>query len=301
MDRLKSFEVFSKVADVGSFAAAARTLGISAPMATKHVQDLEIELGVRLFHRTTRRVSLTEAGHALNLRCKSFLAEIEEALTEAGHMQAEPRGLLRVNAPLTFGRAHLTRAIAEFQARYSEISIDLTLNDRTVDIVDEGFDLAIRIGLLDDSSLVSRKLAPCRMVLCASPEYLARSGTPERPEDLTKHNCLIYAYFKQAKRWNFACDGDEIAVNVEGDFRANFGEALVEAAAAGRGITLEPSFTVAPYLRDGRLVPLLPAFKPRELAIYAVYPPSRMLPQKVRAFIDHLATSFGAKPYWDDL
>lgn len=300
MDRLKSMEVFAKVVDMGSFVAAAEALGISRPMASKHVQSLEAQLGVRLLNRTTRKISLTEAGRSFHLRCQSIFEEIDEALIEAGNLRTEPRGTLRINAPITFGRAHLTRTLASFQTRYPDVSIDLTLNDRFVDIVDEGFDLAIRVGRLGDSSLIARKLAPCRLVVCAAPDYLEARGTPQHPCELSGHNCLIYGYFTQDKTWSFEEEGSVLNVPVDGDFRTNLGEAVVEAAAAGRGIILEPSFTVAPYLEDGRLVPILADYRPRDLTIHAVYPSSRLLPQKVRMLIDHLAATFGAKPYWDE-
>ena len=301
MDRLQSLKVFVEVADCESFIAAARKLGISRPMVSKHVQELENELGVRLFNRTTRQVSLTEAGAAFKFRCDTILAELTDAVAEAGQAQVEPSGLLRINAPLTFGRAHLVPAITAFQSVHPDIRIDLTLNDRTVDIVDEGFDLAIRIGSLTDSSLLARKLAPCQMVLCASPQYLTQAPELDEPEDLASHNCLIYAYFQQEKTWTFDGPQGEAAIKVDGDFRTNFGEALVEAALQGRGIVLEPSFTVHRHLKSGRLVRLLPDHAPRELGIYAVYPPSRMLPQKVRSFIDHLADRLRPEPYWDDV
>ncbi len=299
MDRLSSMEVFVKVVETGSFVAASDALGISRPMASKHVASLESTLGVRLLNRTTRTLSLTEAGRSFHLRCKSIFEEIDTAMAEAGNLQVEPKGQLRINAPLTFGRAHLTHAIAAFQHAHPGIAIDLTLNDRVVDIVDEGFDLAIRIGLLADSSLIARKLAPCRMMVCTSPGYLERCGTPAHPADLAEHNCLIYTYASQEKRWHFETPEGEIDVPVGGDFRANFGEAVIEAAVAGRGIVLEPTFTLAPYLAGGRLVPVLTSFKPRDLAIHAVYPATRLLPRKVRAFMDHLSAAFGPEPYWD--
>ncbi len=299
MDRLKSMEVFVKVVETGSFIAASEATGTSRPMASKHVQSLEDELGVRLLNRTTRRISLTEAGRSFHLRCVRVFEEIDAAVSEAGNMQVEPKGLLRINAPLTFGRTHLTRALALFQESYPGIEVDLTLNDRVVDIVDEGFDLAIRIGVLSDSSLVAKKLAPCRLVLCASPDYLKRCGTPEHPENLSEHNCLLYTYFTRDGCWKFGENGQTIEVAVGGDFRTNFGEAVAEAAAAGRGVVLEPSFTVAPFLADGRLMTLLPDYATPELNIYAVYPPSRLLPQKVRVLIDHLVSTFGPDPYWD--
>ncbi|MBI1391932.1 MAG: LysR family transcriptional regulator [Alphaproteobacteria bacterium] len=299
MDRLTAMEIFAKVVETGSFVAASDALGISRPMASKHVASLEETLGVRLLNRTTRRLSLTEAGRSFHLRCQNIFEEIDTAIAEAGNLQAEAKGQLRINAPLTFGRAHLTPAIASFQTEHPEITIDLTLNDRFVDLVDEGFDLAIRIGRLADSSLIARKLAPCRMMICASPDYLARHGAPAHPSELADRNCLIYAYFSQEKRWSFETPEGEISVPVQGDFRVNFGEAVVEAAVAGRGIILEPTFTLAPHLAAGRLLPILTDFRPRELTVYAVYPAARLLPKKVRAFVDHLTAVFGGEPYWD--
>ena len=301
MDRLTSMEVFLKVVEFGSFIGASEALNISRPMASKHVQRLEDDLGVRLLHRTTRKVSLTEAGHSFHARCQTIFDEIGAAVAEAGNLQVEPKGLLRLNAPLTFGRAHLTRAIAGFQEKHPGVRIDLTLNDRKVDIIDEGFDLAIRISILSDSSLIARKIAPCKMVLCAAPSYLNASGVPTKPADLAQHNCLIYTYLGESRHWSLKKGDEEISVSVDGDFRTNFGEAVVEAAAFGRGIVLEPSFTVAPYLADGRLVQILSDYSPTELGIYAVYPPTRRLPQKVRVFIDHLVATFGSEPYWDDV
>jgi DNA-binding transcriptional LysR family regulator len=299
MDRLTSMELFVKVVEAGSFIAASEALGISRPMASKHVQRLEEQLGVRLLNRTTRTISLTEAGRSFYLRCQTIFEEIDQAMAEAGNLQVEPRGVLRINAPVTFGRAHLTRALASFQSKYPDIEIDLTLNDRFVDIVDEGFDIAIRIGRLADSSLIARVLAPCRMMVCAAPAYIERHGAPESLSALSQHNCLIYAHSSQEHRWYFGEGDREVSIAVTGDFRTNFGEAVVEAAAAGRGLILEPSFTLAPYLADGRLVPVLADFTPRALNVHAVYPQSRLLPQKVRILIDHLASAFGPAPYWD--
>jgi len=300
MDQLKSMEVFVRVVETGSFIAASEALNISRPMASKHVQRLEDRLGVRLLNRTTRTVSMTEAGRSFYLRCQSIFASIDEAISEASNLQIEPRGRLRVTAPLSFGRDHITRAVAAFQATYPDISMDLTLNDRVADIVDEGFALAIRIGTLSDSSLIARRLAPCRMLVCAAPSYLAAHGIPQHPRDLAQHNCLVYAPSAFESSWEFQEEGERIRVEIAGDFRANFGEAIVAAAAAGRGVVLEPSFTVGPYIRSGDLKPILTDFPVESLGVFAVYPQARLLPQKVRVFIDHLAATFGQEPYWDE-
>lgn len=299
MDRLKSMEVFLKVVETGSFIAASEALNISRPMASKHVQRLEERLGVRLLNRTTRKISLTEAGRSFYLRCQNIFASIDEAVSEASNLQVEPRGRLRVNAPLSFGRDHVTKAAAAFQTIYKDITIDLTLNDRVVDIVDEGFDVAIRIGQLSDSSLIARRLANCRMLVCAAPSYLDLFGLPQHPENLTLHNCLVYAPSAFESSWTFKTKETDINVEVSGDFRANFGEAIVAAAIAGRGIILEPSFTVGPYIRSGELKPILTEFPVESLGIYAIYSQARLLPQKVRVFIDHLSKTFGPEPYWD--
>ena len=299
MDQLKSMAVFVQVVATGSFIAASKATGTSRPMASKHVQNLEDELGVRLLNRTTRRISLTEAGRLFHLRCLKVFEEIDAAIAEAGNMQVQPKGVLRINAPVTFGKVHLVKALASFQEEYPLIDVDLTLNDRVVDIVDEGYDLAIRIGVLSDSSLVARKLAPCQMVVCASPRYLQKRASPAHPGELSEHNCLLYSYFADADRWRFRDQSETQEVQVSGDFRSNFGEAVVEAAVAGRGVVLEPSFSVAPYISSGKLVPLLTGFEPAELNIYAVYPPSRLLPAKIRVLIDHLAAAFDPDPYWD--
>ena len=300
MDRLKSMEVFVKVVESGSFIAASEALNISRPMASKYVQRLEEELGVRLLNRTTRTVSMTEAGRSFYLRCQNIFVEIDDAVSEVSDLHVEPRGALRINGPISFGRDHLTRAVSDFQARYPDISVDLTLNDRIVDIVDEGFDLAVRVGKLRDSSMIARRLAPSRMIACAAPSYLATRGAPETPADLADHNCLIYAYSSYAGVWRFEKGISEETVSIDGDFRSNFGEAVVAAAVAGRGVILEPSFLVAARIAEGALTPILTDYQVAASDIHAVYPQSRLLPQKVRVFVDHLVDVFGPNPYWDE-
>lgn len=300
MDLLRSMEVFAKVVELGSFIAASEALGISRPMASKHVQRLEERFGVRLLNRTTRRVSTTEAGRDFHLRCRDIFEQVDEAVQQATNLGLKPRGNLRINAPVAFGHTHLTEALAAFQATYPDINIDLTLNDRFVDIVDEGYDVALRIGRLADSSLITRKLATCRMIACAAPDYLDHAPTLQHPDDLMNHNCLVYTYLAESGGWRFTRDEKAAVVVPTGDFRANSGSAVVSAAVAGRGVILEPSFLTGNALRTGTLVPILKDWHPTALALHAVYPQARLLPQKVRALIDFLADRFSPTPPWDE-
>jgi DNA-binding transcriptional LysR family regulator len=300
MDNLTDIGVFVKVVDRGSFTVAANALGLSRAVVSKYISRLEERLGARLLNRTTRRLSLTEAGAALFEASRGAIERIEEAEAAVAQLQSEPRGRLRVSAPMSFGILHLGPAISGFAEAYPEVTLDLRLDDRFVNLVEEGFDLAIRIGALTDSSLVARKLGVTRAVACASPEYLAKHGEPETPEDLVSHDCLIYSYLSTANVWRFtAADGREVPVAVSGSFRINNGIVLTEAALADRGILMTPSFYVAPMLRDGRLRRILPRYKLAELGIYAVYPQRNQVPPKVSAFVDFLAQRFGRKPEWE--
>ena len=272
---------------------------MSRPMVSKHVQRLEDQLGVRLLNRTTRTVSATEAGRIFYQQCQIIFAAVDDAVSEVSDMQISPKGRLRINAPLSFGELHLTQAIAEFQAEYPLITVELNLEDRLVDIVEEGFDLAVRIGELSESSLVAVRLAPCRLMLCASPGYLDQHGRPERIDDIRQHNCLIYTHFSQQAHWRFTRGETERTISVSGDFRSSFGGAVYAAALAGRGLCLEPSFVVGDALRDGRLERVLLDWSPRLLGVHAVFPQARLLPRKVRLFIDHLKRAFGPDPAWD--
>lgn len=299
MDRLVAMETFVQVAERGGFTPAAEVLGLSRAMVSKHVQDLEEHLGARLFNRTTRRVSLTEAGRIYLERTTQLLAELAETEEAVGALHTTPRGLLRINAPMSFGALHLGGAVADFMEQHQEVTIELTLNDRVVDLVEEGYDLAVRIATLNDSSLIARRLAPSRMVVCASPGYLARYGRPVVPGDLTAHNCLEYSYGPNRGEWRFETpDGTEI-VRVSGRIRANNGDALRAAALCGAGVVLMPSFICGGDLAEGRLVPLLCDRRVPDAAIYAVYPPGRHLSAKVRSFIDFLVPRFGEHPSWD--
>jgi DNA-binding transcriptional LysR family regulator len=299
MDRITGLSVFAKVVEGSSFAAAARHFGLSPAMVSKHIVALEERLGARLLNRTTRRVSPTEIGRVFYERATRILAEIDDAEQEASALQATPRGLLRVSGPLSFGTRQLAPAIADFLAACPAIEIDVTLSDRLADLVEEGFDLAIRIGRLADSSLIARRIAPCLVVACAAPAYLKKHGAPRIPADLAAHNCLGYSYAALRNEWRFSGPDGVESVRVGGRLNANNGDILRLAALGGEGIILQPSFIVADDLTAGSLVPILPGYAPDELAIHAVYPHSRHLSVKVRSFVDFLVARFGQRPEWD--
>ncbi|ACL59989.1 LysR family transcriptional regulator [Methylobacterium nodulans] len=294
LDRVTGMQVFVRVAALGSFSAAGRALRLSQTGVTKHVAALEERLGTRLLHRSTRRLTLTEAGRGYLDACERILAEIDEAEAAAGAEAVEPRGTLRLNVPLSFGVREIAPALADFAAAHPGLRIDLGLNDRTVDLIEEGWDLAVRIGRLRDSSLVARFLAPCRLLVCAAPAYLEAHGTPRRPDDLAAHNCLGYT-LASAEGWRFG----ERAYPVSGNLRASNGDALLAAAIAGQGLIYQPTFIVSEALRDGRLVSLDLGAAPATLPIHALMPPGRRQPAKVRACVDFLAARFGSEPAWD--
>jgi DNA-binding transcriptional LysR family regulator len=301
LDRVTGMQVFARVASLGSFSAAARALSLSQTMVTKHVVAIEDRLGVKLLHRTTRRLRLTEAGRRYLTSCERILAEIEEAEALAAADRVEPRGTLRLNVPLSFGVREIAPALAEFTAQYPTLTVDLGLNDRVVDLIEERWDLAIRIGRLKDSTMIARRLAPCRMVLCAAPAYLAIRGRPRRVDDLKGHNCLCYTLSNETQpdRWVFGQTID-VSVQVSGNLRASNGDALRLAALAGQGVIYQPTFLVAEDLRAGRLVALTldePVQEP--LGVFAVYPLDRHPPAKVSACVEFFARRFGPDPPWD--
>lgn len=301
LDRLTGLEVFAKVAAAGSLSAAARALGLSQTMVTKHMAALEARLGVKLFHRTTRRLSITEAGRNYLEASERILAEIDAANASVAADRVEPRGLLRLNAPVSFGTRQIAPLLAEFTERHPQVTIELGLNDRLVDLAEEGWDLAIRIGNLAPSSLIARRIAPCRILVCAAPSYLKARGTPRTVSDLATHNCLGYTLSQRTSvdRWAFGARA-EVSVRVSGSLRANNGDALRAAALAGQGLIYQPTFIVADDLRAGRLVALDLDQPTVELGgIYAVYLPDRHPPAKVRAFIDFIADRLAPDPPWD--
>lgn len=299
MDKLTAMNVFTRVVERGSFTAAAEELRLSRAMTSKHVQDLEAHLGVGLLNRTTRRVSLTEEGRLYHALCVQILADITEAEQSVAERQAEPQGTLRLNTAVSFGTHHVAPAIVDFTTLHPRVQVDMTLVDRVVDLVDEGYDLAIRIGTLTSSSLIARRLAPCRLAVCASPEYLARSGRPAHPADLADHNCLGYTYGALTDTWRFIGPGGEVAVPISGNLQINNGDALRSAALRGHGVVLLPTFIIGPDLKAGTLERVLPDYPPPDMGIHAVYPPGRHLPAKVRSFVDFLAQRFGDHPAWD--
>jgi DNA-binding transcriptional LysR family regulator len=301
LDRVTGMQVFARVAALGSLSAAARALGISQTMATKHLGALEGRLGVKLLHRTTRRLTLTEPGRRYLEAVERILGDLEEADAVASADRVEPRGTLRLNVPLSFGVREIAPAIPDFVQLHPSVRIDLGLNDRIVDLVEEGWDLAIRIGGLSPSTLVARKLAPCRLLVCGSPAYLEVHGTPRTVKDLKSHNCLGYTLSSRVgpDRWHFGRDGG-IAVPVTGNLRAGNGDALLAAALAGQGLIYQPTFIVGEDVRMGRLVALsLDEPLIESSNVYAVYPSDRHPPAKVRAFVDFLVQRFAAEPPWD--
>ncbi|MCK9913426.1 LysR family transcriptional regulator [Microbacteriaceae bacterium K1510] len=292
--------VFAKVVEKGSFVAAARQTRLSPTAVSKHVQALENWLGVRLLNRSTRRIALTEAGEAFHARCTRILAEIDEASDLAGVLQTTLRGRLRVSAPGSFGIQHITPAIVDFMAAQPAIAVQLDLNDRYVDVLGEGYDLAIIVGHLPDSALTARRLAPARFVTCAARSYLKRRGTPRRPEELRNHDCLQYTGFLwAAHEWHFSGpDGADIAAPVSVRF-ASSTEALRAAVLRGAGILQCPLYAVSADIKAGRLVSLLTSYSVPEFNVYAIHAQGRHPSAKLRAFIDFLARRFGPKPPWD--
>lgn len=298
MDRFQAIRTFAQVVESLSFVRAAERLGVSTTAVSRLVAELEGELQTRLLQRTTRRISVTDAGRAFYERCVQILADLDEAEREAAREAAEPRGTIRLTTSVNFGTRQVTPAIALFLARHAQVKFDVSLSDRIVDIVEEGFDLAIRIGATGPENLVARKLGETQLVPCASPAYIARHGAPASPEDLTQHNCLTYEYALR-DAWTFRdTAGRERTVKVAGSLNSNNSELNVAAAVQGVGIALEPDFIVGSELKKGTLVPVLKSFEAPALPVYAVYPSRRHLPAKVRAFVDFLAERFASTKGW---
>jgi DNA-binding transcriptional LysR family regulator len=293
MDRFLAITAFVKVVETGSFARAAERLDVSVSSVSRHVSELEAHLDARLLNRTTRRLSLTESGRVFHERCVQLLADLEEAEESAGAATIVPRGTLRLTASITFGVRHLVPAIADFIERFPAMRFDVELSDRAVDIVDEGFDIAVRIGAIGSQNLVGRRIGTTRLVCCAAPSYLARNGEPRTPEDLAAHACLTYEYSSTRNVWPFLDrDERERSVRIAGPIHANNGRFLTALAVAGVGIAHEPDFIVGPDVIAGSLTPILRAFAPAPASIYVVYPSRRHLSAKVRAFTDFLAARF---------
>lgn len=298
MDQLHAISAFAKVVETGSFARAAERLDVSVSSVSRLVAELEAHLDARLLNRTTRRLSLTESGRAFYERCIQLLADLEEAKEAAGAGAAKPRGTLRLTCGTSFGVRHLAPAIADFIVSHPQMRFDVELSDRVVDLVDEGFDAALRIGKIGSQQLVGRKIGTTRLVCCASPAYLERHGIPRKPEELSTHACLSYEYSPHRYIWPFQdALGADHSVRIDGPVHANNGRFLVAMAVAGIAIALEPDFIVGPEVRAGRLVPLLQGFEAPLANIYVAYPSRRHLSAKVRAFAAFLAARF-AHPEW---
>lgn len=299
MKNLAGMMIFAQVVQSGSFSQAADALGMSKSSVSKKVSFLEDRLGVRLLNRTTRKLSLTEVGRIFYERCERIMTEAEEAELAITHLQDEPRGHLRISAPMSFGIDHLGGPIAEFMAMYPDLSIDVSLNDRFVDIVEEGFDLAIRIGRLSDSSLIAKKIAESRLIVTASPDYWAENGTPKHPKDLADHRCIRYTLSRNSGNWFFKEEGQPLTVQIEGQIQVNNGDVARELAVAGAGITSAPAFILGCSVQRGLLVPALVEYEDDPLNVYAVYPHNRHLSAKVRVFVDFLKSKFGHNPPWE--
>jgi DNA-binding transcriptional LysR family regulator len=297
MSKIQQMSSFVAVVEAGSFVGAADATGASKAAVSRHVSELEQRLGVRLLQRTTRRLSLTEEGRLFFERAKELLESIDEAESLLTQRAGDARGVLRVNAPVTFGVLHLAPLWGTFADANPRVSLDITLSDRMVDVVDEGCDVAIRISAIPDSSLVTRKLASTRMVLCASPDYLAKHGTPTHPRELARHAVISYTYWSTRDEWQFSGPEGPVAVRISSRIHTNNGDTCRRAALSHQGVVLQPDFIVGPDLRRGDLVELMPAYRAIEVGIYAVYASRKNLPLKTRRLIDHLADAL-REPSW---
>ncbi len=292
MDRLLEMQTFCAVVEASSFVAASEAMGMSKAAVSRYINELESRLGVRLLHRTTRRLSLTAEGEVFYVRCRELLAGVEEAEAELTSRTGVAKGVLRINAPVSFGILHLAPLWGEFHARYPDVELNIDLSDRLVDIVEEGFDLAIRIATLRNSTLVSRRLTSTRLVVCASPEYLKAHGTPARPEDLALHKVIAYSNLATGNDWHFEGPQGPVSTRVRPWMYANNGETCCAAAVAHQGVIHQPSFLVREDLAAGRLVELMPDYCSAELGVYAVYPTRKFVTPKVRALVDFLGAAF---------
>lgn len=289
MDIVSAMRVFVSVVDAGSFAGAAARLDVSRAMASKQVAGLEDHLGTRLLNRTTRRLSLTEAGTDFYQRSVQILADVEEAEQAAGNMAAEPRGVLKLSMPLAYGLHRFGPIVSAYSTRYTHVRLDLSLSDRKVDLVEEGYDLAIRIGKLPESGLIARKLGEVQSIVVGAPDYLKRHGTPATPDELARHACLGYSLASTVDEWRLQGPGGVVAVHCAGPVKADNGDMLRLVALSGAGLIFQPRFIVEEDVRAGRLVRVLPEFASEELGVYALYPSRRHLSAKVRTFVDFLA------------
>ncbi|MDJ0701233.1 MAG: LysR family transcriptional regulator [Woeseiaceae bacterium] len=300
MDRFEDLQAFVAVVETGSFTAAAERLDAAKSAVSRRVAGLEQRLGVQLIRRTTRRLDITDSGHSFYEHSARILADLDEAESAVRQQHGRLHGVLRIALPLSFGIRHMHEPIANFSKRHPDVTFELDLNDRRIDLLEEGLDVALRIGRLRDSSLIARRLFDVRAVVCASPGYIARNGRPETPGDLVNHACMVYSNIADPDRW--VCedrDGNEISIRVPAFMRCNSGDLLIEAASRDLGIIVTPTFIAADAISSGEVEPLLTEYRWPETPAYAVYPPTRHLSYRVRAFIDYLADYFSGEPSWD--
>ena len=300
MDKFLEMKTFAAVVDGGSFVQAADALEMSKPAVSRHVAELEQRLGVRLLHRTTRKLSLTQEGHAFYGRCKTVLADVEVAEAEVSAKSIVVSGLLRINVPVSFGLLHLAPLWPAFMSKYPDVVLDISLADRVVDLVEEGYDMAVRIASLPSSSLVSRKLASTRMVLCASPAYLKKHGKPKHPSELAGHAVLSYSLLSVGDRWEFEGAEGKVSVTVNPSMRTNSGDTCRAAALKAKGVILQPSFLVGDDLRSGALIELMPQYRSMAFGVYAIYPTRQYVSPKVRALVDFLSTAMKDASWCDE-
>jgi DNA-binding transcriptional LysR family regulator len=296
MDRFEAMEMFVRIVETGSFSSVARELSTTQPTISKQLTALESHLKTRLLNRSTRKLSLTESGQAYYERCKRIIEDVREAESTLGRLQGSISGHLHINTSIAMGQMFLTPLVLKFQRQYPELSVELTLNDRFIDVVEEGVDVAIRIGRLVESNLVARKIGATRRAAIATPGYLERHGRPKHPQDLTHHNCLLYSYLSTGNEWLFQGPEGEIRVRVSGNFKSNNGHALREALLAGLGIAVSPDWLAHDGLLEGTIEAILTEFAPTPMEINAVFPSNRMLSAKVRAFVDFLQHEFRQIP-----
>ena len=300
MDKFEDLQAFVAVVEAGSFTAAADRLDTAKSAVSRRVSALEERLGVQLMRRTTRTLNLTDTGRSFYEHAARILADLEEAESAAQQEHGELRGTLRIALPLSFGVRHMCKPIAAFSKRHPKIHFDLDLNDRRIDLIEEGVDLAVRIGHLEDSSLIARKLFDVRTVVCASRQYLAKHGEPATPDELREHDCLVYSNLADPDTWRWEDrDGGRDAAELSPVMRASSGDFLTNAAAHGLGVVIQPTFIASEAIRLGNLVPILTAYEWPVSPAYAVYPPTRHLSYRVRAFIDFLVERFAGVPSWD--
>jgi len=299
MDKLKAMEVFVTVVDCGSQSTAAEKLDLSRPVVSRYIAELEDWIGNRLLHRTTRKLSLTAAGEELLPQCRHILDLTEDMHSTVQPTDAAPQGLLRITVSTSFANAQMARAVADFIKLYPKVSVEFLLLDRTVNLIEERIDLAIRTTNSLDPNLIARKISVCRSVICASPEYLRTHGVPQRGDDLLAHQCLTHS-FHEKHTWNFDHQGQSHAYAVQSSMMANESTVMMQAAEAGAGIALLPTYLAAPAIRAGRLIPLLREYEATTLGIYAVYASRKHMPPALRAMLDFLAERFSDRPEWDN-